>query len=126
MTADPALLQTVPEGAEQNYVRYREAAGLKEGGAYCLFALRPWGTAKRRLAAFAAAAEYGWKAYGMTPVFFLLRAKRGGGGSRRSRETEGASHKRDVENEGWSGIEFVGRRKFFAPEFSALTNKNGG
>ncbi len=72
VTADPALLQTVPEGAEQNYVRYREAAGLKEGGAYCLFALRPWGTAKRRLAAFAAAAEYGWKAYGMTPVFFLL------------------------------------------------------
>lgn len=33
VTADPALLQTVPEGAEQNYVRYREAAGLKEGGA---------------------------------------------------------------------------------------------
>ena len=72
VTADPALLQTVPEGAEQNYIRYCKAAGLETGGKYCLFALRPWGTAKRRLAAFASAAEYSWKAYGMMPVFFLL------------------------------------------------------
>lgn len=72
VTADPALLQTVTAAAEEHYARYRKEAGLTEGGTYCLFALRPWGPVKHRLEAFAAAAEYGWNTYGMTPVFFLL------------------------------------------------------
>lgn len=72
VTADPALLQTVPQDSEAAYELYRKESGLERGKKYCLFALRPWGTAKRRLAAFAAAAEYGWKTYGMIPAFFLL------------------------------------------------------
>lgn len=70
VTADPALLQTVTAAAEEHYARYRKEAGLTEGGTYCLFALRPWGPVKHRLEAFAAAAEYGWNTYGMTPGLF--------------------------------------------------------
>lgn len=72
VTADPALQQSVSPSRDQEYQTYRKAAGLQPGQKYCLFALRPWGTVNRRLSAFAAAAEYVWRAYGMTPVFFLL------------------------------------------------------
>ncbi len=69
ITADPALLQRVPS---QKIQEYMENAGLAPDGSYCMFALRPWHTVRRRVAAFTAAAEYVYKVYGMIPVFFML------------------------------------------------------
>ena len=72
LTADPALLQTVTPDCQEKYAAFQAAAGLQPEGKYCLFALRPWATARRRLGDFAAAAEYGFRQYGLTPVFLLL------------------------------------------------------
>ncbi|MDY4219338.1 MAG: polysaccharide pyruvyl transferase CsaB [Candidatus Faecousia sp.] len=72
VTADPALLQTVSLERQQMYEEYRKKAGIEKDGSYCLFALRPWNLARRKTGAFAAAAEYVYRQYGMTPVFFLL------------------------------------------------------
>lgn len=72
VTADPALLQSVSEDRKRVYETYRKQAGLEKDGKYCLFALRPWGTAERKAAAFAASAEYVYRRYGLTPVFFQL------------------------------------------------------
>lgn len=69
ITADPALLQTVPDKKVREYM---ENAGLSLEGNYCMFVLRPWHTVRRRMAAFTAAAEYVYRVYGMTPVFFML------------------------------------------------------
>lgn len=72
VTADPALLQEVSPERQRMYEEYRKKAGLAAGGSYCLFALRPWNLARKKAHAFAAAAEYVYRQYGMTPVFFLL------------------------------------------------------
>ena len=73
VTADPALL--CPKDmvhAEE----YWKAAGLRPDGAYCMFALRPWAGEHQWSGAFAAAADYVWRAYGMEPVFFCMEGKK--------------------------------------------------
>ncbi len=72
ITADPALLQGVSEDGQGIYEAYRTEAGIAKNGMYCLFSLRPWGSAKQLIREFAAAAEYVYDKYGMTPVFFQL------------------------------------------------------
>lgn len=69
VTADPALLS---ETEDQIIWEYLKSAGILPEGKYCLFALRPWKLERRQLAAFAAAADYAYDAYGMTPVFFMM------------------------------------------------------
>lgn len=72
VTADPALLQAIPDEKEQAYRELCKQAGLKPEGRYCLFALRPWGSVGRKLQVFAHAAAYAYERYGLTPVFFQL------------------------------------------------------
>ncbi|MGM9641184.1 MAG: polysaccharide pyruvyl transferase CsaB [Faecousia sp.] len=72
VTADPALLQAIPDEKEQAYRDLCKQAGLKPEGRYCLFALRPWGSVGRKLQVFAHAAAYAYERYGLTPVFFQL------------------------------------------------------
>ncbi len=72
ITADPALLQRVSESRQESYEAYRTKIGIAEHGTYCLFSLRPWGTTRYLVNEFAAAAEYVYETYGMTPVFFQL------------------------------------------------------
>ena len=69
ITADPTLLQGV-NTAEQSAAM--KQAGLDPQGKYCMFVLRRWKSVRQRLSSFAAAAEYAHRAYGMTPVFFML------------------------------------------------------
>lgn len=69
VTADPALLS---ETEDEKIREYLKNAGIRPEGKYCLFALRPWKLERRQLAAFAAAADYAYDSYGMTPVFFMM------------------------------------------------------
>ena len=69
VTADPALLSETEDARIQEYLK---SAGIRPEGKYCLFALRPWKLERRQLAAFAAAADYAYDTYGMTPVFFMM------------------------------------------------------
>ena len=73
ITADPALLM---EGDDSAAVRYLHAAGLDPEGRYSLFVLRPWDGTQERLAAIAAAADYGWEKYGLAPLFYTLEPSR--------------------------------------------------
>ncbi len=76
LTADPALLTEADTGAAE---RYMERSGLRAGGKYCLFVLRPWGDFSERLEAVCAGADYVWEKYGMMPLFFSLEPNRDDG-----------------------------------------------
>ena len=69
VTADPALLSETRDRGMETYLKH---AGIQKDGKYCLFALRPWKLERRQIAAFAAAADYAYDTYGMTPVFFMM------------------------------------------------------
>ena len=73
ITADPALLM---EGDAAAAERYLQRSGLNPQGHYSLFVLRPWDGTQERLAAIAAAADYGWEKYGLTPLFYNLEPSR--------------------------------------------------
>lgn len=47
-------------------------SGLADGTRYALFALRPWKDFDRHIAAFANAAEYAHREYGLTPVLYAM------------------------------------------------------
>ncbi len=73
VTADPALqMHADEEGAR----RFLQRNGVDPDGKYCLFVLRPWEDTCQRLEAIRAAAEFGWKKYGMMPVFFCFEPVR--------------------------------------------------
>ncbi len=72
VTADPALLQRIPEEKRQSYEAYAQKAGLERQGNYCLFALRPWGNVHKKTALLAQAAEYVYEKHGLIPVLFML------------------------------------------------------
>ena len=73
ITADPALLM---EGDDAAAGRHLLRSGLDPEGKYSLFVLRPWDGTQERLAAIAAAADYGWEKYGITPLFYTLEPSR--------------------------------------------------
>lgn len=75
VTADPALLQ---EGNDPRVNEFLEKCGIREDERCCLFALRPWNLSSRQLSAFAAAADYAYRAYGLKPVFFTLEPRKDG------------------------------------------------
>lgn len=78
VTADPALLQDVSPEKLLLYRQYARQAGLREDGAYCLFALRPWGDFRKRLEVVAKAAEYAYTHFGLTPVLFQMEPDKDG------------------------------------------------
>lgn len=74
LTADPALLCTVQENS--GVKSFLLSIGLQENGRYILFALRQWPGFEEKIPAFAAAAEYAYSAYGLTPVLFAMEPGR--------------------------------------------------
>ncbi len=76
VTADPALLQNVPAEKSRLYAAYKQAAGIKNGEKYCLFALRPWGNAQKKAAVLAETAEYLYRRHGLIPALFMLEPRK--------------------------------------------------
>lgn len=76
VTADPALLQNVPQEKMRLYEDYKRKAGLKDVEKYCLFALRPWGNAQKKVALLAETAEYVYNRYGLIPLMFMLEPRK--------------------------------------------------
>lgn len=73
VTADPALQMCADEEGARKYLQCND---MDLDGKYCLFVLRPWEDAYRRLESIRIAAEHGWKKYGMMPVFFCFEPAR--------------------------------------------------
>ena len=73
VTADMAMLM---QGDTAGACRYLEQCGLDTDGKYALYVLRPWEDAHQRLDAICAAAEHGWKKYGLMPLFFSFEPQR--------------------------------------------------
>ncbi len=76
VTADPALLQCIPEEKMPEYERFLSEAGMDRQGRYCLFSLRPWGSARQKVELFAEVAEYVYRHHGLIPVFFRFEPGR--------------------------------------------------
>ena len=70
LTADPALL--IDPGDTPAIRSFLHHSGLADGTRYALFALRPWKDFDRHIAAFANAAEYAHREYGLTPVLYAM------------------------------------------------------
>ena len=70
LTADPALL--IDPGDTPAIHSFLHRSGLADGTRYALFALRPWKDFDRHIAAFANAAEYAHREYGLTPVLYAM------------------------------------------------------
>lgn len=74
LTADPALLMDAPPPeAQQSYLR---RCGIVEGKRYLMVAVRPWQGFDEKVAAFAGAAEYAFREYGLIPVLYAMEADR--------------------------------------------------
>ncbi len=74
VTADPALLcEPYPDSHAAGYLL---SVGLEEDERYILFALRDWVGFAEKVPAFAAAAEYAYQTYGLTPVLFAMEPGR--------------------------------------------------
>ena len=67
---DPALL--IDPGDTPAIRSFLHHSGLADGTRYALFALRPWKDFDRHIAAFANAAEYAHREYGLTPVLYAM------------------------------------------------------
>lgn len=80
LTADPALLLDPPENDEMNV--YLRRCGIEEGRRYLMLSVRPWPGFEEKLPAFAAAAEYAKRAYGLTPILFSMEPNRDEAASR--------------------------------------------
>ncbi len=76
VTADPALLQRIPEEKMPEYEHFLAESGMSRQGQYALFCLRPWGSARQKVELFASAAEYVYEHHGLTPVFFRFEPGR--------------------------------------------------
>ena len=70
LTADPALL--IDPGDTPAIHSFLHHSGLADGTRYVLFALRPGKDFDRHIAAFANAAEYAHREYGLTPVLYAM------------------------------------------------------
>ena len=74
LTADPALcVEPVHNGPMQTWLRQ---SGILPEREYIMFALRPWAGFQRRVDSFAAACEYVWEKYGLTPVLYAMEPQR--------------------------------------------------
>ena len=74
LNADPALLIDPPVTDElRSYLR---RSGLVEGKSYVMIALRPWDGFTEKIGAFAAAAEYLHREYGLIPLLYAMEPAR--------------------------------------------------
>ena len=74
LNADPALLIDPPDTDElRSYLR---RSGLVEDKSYAMIALRPWEGFTEKIGAFAAAAEYLHREYGLIPLLYAMEPAR--------------------------------------------------
>ena len=74
VTADMAFLLDPPQKPLED--AYLKELGIREDGRYLLLAPRPWPEARKHLEDFAAAAEYGYRTYALTPVLMAMEPSR--------------------------------------------------
>lgn len=74
LNADPALLIDPPDTDElRSYLR---RSGVRENRQYMMLAVRPWAGFEEKVAAFASAAEYAKREYGLTPLLYAMEPTR--------------------------------------------------
>lgn len=74
LTADPALLMDAPVGGPmQTYLR---SSGIAPEKRYIMFALRPWEGFREKIQDFAAACNYAYETYGLTPLLYAMEPRR--------------------------------------------------
>ena len=73
LSADPTVI--LPPASEQAVDGILESQGIDPKGKYIGFALRPWPGFERKAAVFAAAADYAYETYGLTPIFLPIERR---------------------------------------------------
>ncbi|MBU5434708.1 polysaccharide pyruvyl transferase CsaB [Pseudoflavonifractor sp. MSJ-37] len=73
LSADPTVI--LPAAPAQVVDGILEREGLEPNGRYIGFTLRPWPGFREKAEIFAAAADYAWKQYGLTPVFLPIESR---------------------------------------------------
>lgn len=74
LNADPALLIDPPHSELLD--RYLRKSGIEDGARYVMIAVRPWEGFERTVSAFAAAAEYASREYGLIPLLYAMEPQR--------------------------------------------------
>lgn len=73
LSADPTVI--LPAAPSQVVDGILEREGLDPNGRYIGFTLRPWPGFREKAEIFAAAADYAWEKYGLTPVFLPIERR---------------------------------------------------
>ncbi len=73
LSADPTVI--LPAADDEVIDGVLENAGLDPHGKYIGFTLRPWPGFEEKAPVFAAAADYAWEKYGLTPVFLPIERR---------------------------------------------------
>lgn len=74
LNADPALLIDPPDTDELR--AYLRRCGLTDGKRYMMMAVRPWEGFDEKVAAFANAADYAHREYGLIPILYAMEPSR--------------------------------------------------
>ena len=74
LNADPALLIDPPDTDELR--AYLRRSGLTDGKRYMMMAVRPWEGFDEKVAAFANAADYAHREYGLIPILYAMEPNR--------------------------------------------------
>ncbi len=90
LSADPTVI--LPAASEQVVDGLLESQGLDPRGKYIGFTLRPWPGFEEKAAVFAAAADYAWEKYGLTPVFLPIERRLDVGAARQAARLMKAPH----------------------------------
>ena len=73
VSADPTvILPAAPRPVADGIL---DTNGLDPSGRFIAFTVRPWKGFREKAEAFAAAADYAWEKYGLTPVFLPIEAR---------------------------------------------------
>ena len=73
LSADPTVI--LPPAPEQAIDGILESQGIDPKGKYIGFSLRPWPGFEKKAEIFAAAADYAYEKYGLTPVFLPIERR---------------------------------------------------
>ena len=73
LSADPTVI--LPPAPEQAIDGILESQGIDPKGKYIGFSLRPWPGFEEKAKVFAAAADYAYEKYGLTPVFLPIERR---------------------------------------------------
>lgn len=73
LSADPTVI--LPPASAEVIDGILENEGLNPNGKYIGFTLRPWPGFEDKLDVFAAAADYAWEKYGLTPLFLPVEPR---------------------------------------------------